>query len=196
MEDFVGTASETSTRVHVGEKEAFRLLGEQPETGPLVSFLRLYVASECKDLFSIHIRDWHPRDDPEFERYGEHCVAGSEGARFVWDRWLSIPENGRHFPIHSRRLNLFAEGILPGLLRFLLHREDPLSVRFGVIGVTTNIKIFNICEGLMDYLEARQVAVCSELTASTSVRNHFKGLDDLESRLGVKVLERVAEFRK
>jgi len=31
----------------------------------------------------VYTQDWHSRGDPEFKLWGEHCLAGSEGAKIV-----------------------------------------------------------------------------------------------------------------
>jgi nicotinamidase-related amidase len=31
----------------------------------------------------VYTKDWHSRGDPEFKLWGEHCLAGSEGAKIV-----------------------------------------------------------------------------------------------------------------
>ncbi len=197
VRDFIGVfpEGEPRPRVHIGDVEARRILGEQPDDGPLARFLRACHARSGAGLKVVHLRDWHPPDDPEFERYGPHCVEGTPGAAFVWESWLPAKEDGGVFLVNARKLNVFAEGILPGLLGWLVHREDAANVRFGVIGVATDLMVRHVCEGLQSYLGARRVAVCAELCASLTLESHFRGLEDLSEKLGVEVIERIPDFQ-
>ncbi|MEK7865594.1 MAG: phosphotransferase [Planctomycetota bacterium] len=197
VNDFIGPFAEGQPRprVHIGDDEARRILGERPEDGPLARFLRACGAPAGSRLKVVHLRDWHASDDPEFARYGTHCVEDSRGAAFVWEPWLPAREDGNVFLVNARKLNVFAEGVLPGLLRWLVHREDISTVRFGVIGVATDLMVRHVCEGLQSYLGATQVAVCSELCASLSLEAHFRGLEDLAMKLGVEVHDRIADFQ-
>jgi len=36
-----------------------------------------------KAVLIVYTQDWHPQDDLEFKVWGEHCLAGSEGAEIV-----------------------------------------------------------------------------------------------------------------
>lgn len=197
VQDFIGEVPEghPRPRVHIGEAEARRILGERPEDGPLARFLRACHERAWRGFKIVHLRDWHTPNDPEFARYGRHCVEGSPGASFVWEPWFPVREDGHVFLVNARKLNVFAEGVLPGLLRWLVHREDPSTVRYGVIGVATDLMVRHVCEGLQSYLGATQVAVCAELCASLSLEAHFRGLEDLSVKLGVEVHDRIADFQ-
>ncbi len=197
VQDFIGPFPEGQPRprVHIGDEEARRILGERPEDGPLARFLRACHARAGGALKVVHLRDWHAPDDPEFARYGTHCVENTPGASFVWEPWLPARDDGNVFLVNARKLNVFAEGVLPGLLKWLVHRKNASTVRFGVIGVATDLMVRHVCEGLQSYLGAERIAVCSELCASLSLESHFRGLEDLSVKLGVEVLDRIADFQ-
>lgn len=74
-------------RLHIGRAEAGRLPGERLKEGPVARAMAWAHARSPRELFVIHVRDWHDADDltqrSHLERFGPHGVAGTDGARFV-----------------------------------------------------------------------------------------------------------------
>ena len=85
--DPIGPHDPLPNLLHVGHREATRLLGPEPSAGPLAQLIDWAhgLAPDAIDL--IHIRDWHDPGDPaqreHLQRFGAHCIKGSNGARLV-----------------------------------------------------------------------------------------------------------------
>ena len=73
--------------LHVGHKEARRLMGEDPSRGPVARVMGWAYGHPDEALRVIHIRDWHdpanPAEHAHLEQFGEHCVRHSTGAAFA-----------------------------------------------------------------------------------------------------------------
>ena len=78
--DPIGPHDPVPNLLHVGHREATRLLGPQPSAGPLAQLINWArgLAPEAIDL--VHIRDWHDPGDPaqreHLQRFGAHCIKG------------------------------------------------------------------------------------------------------------------------
>ena len=85
--DPIGPHDPLPNLLHVGHREATRLLGPEPSAGPLAQLIDWAhgLAPDAIDL--VHIRDWHDPGDPaqreHLQRFGAHCIKGSHGARLV-----------------------------------------------------------------------------------------------------------------
>ena len=89
--DFVGPVERFEglpNALHVGHDESLRLLGPQPEEGPVMRMLAWAHQQPDSDLKVIHVRDWHDSQDPlqieHLSQFGSHCVANTPGADFVF----------------------------------------------------------------------------------------------------------------
>src|ERR1700759_4743422 len=75
--------------LHIGVEESRRLMGENPAEGPIAQLIRWANQADVANLKLINIRDWHEAGDPEqaehFRQFGAHCVAGTDGAKFVFE---------------------------------------------------------------------------------------------------------------
>lgn len=178
--------------LHIGYDEANRLLGERVEEGPVAQIIR-WAYNETPDRLQIvHIRDWHDAADAEQQahlaQFGAHCLKGSEGAEFVFNRQV-VP--GRKAAIvDASGLNDFYKTDLAGYLSPCL--EAP--TRIGLIGVWTEAKITYLAYELTTRYPKAEIITCSALTASSSRSQHFIALDHLRKILGVKVFDSVASF--
>ena len=171
--------------VHVGTLESARLAGRN---GTLVPFLERAHGIDPAQLAIVHIVDDH---DPvehaaHFDLFRPHCISGSEGARLI----DSIEDRARTrdntYFVRAGDLNDFEDSNLPDVLEDL-GAGDPGDLRIATIGVWTDAKVLFLLYDLVTRLGARNLAVCSALTASRSMRAHFYALEHLETVLGVRV---------
>lgn len=186
----IGRYDPVPNKLHVGHSEARRLLGEDPAHGPVARLMRWAHEMPATALQLVHIRDWHDADDPaqqaHFATFGQHCVRGSEGARFAFVD--SHPE--RAAIVDSIALNDFAGTDLAATLAPFAGQP----VRVGVVGVWTEAKVSFLAYELATRYPKFQIAVCSALCASSSRQHHFAALDHLRRILGVQVIDSLGEF--
>jgi protein-tyrosine phosphatase/nicotinamidase-related amidase len=194
--DFVNPIRKTDplpNRLHIGYHEAQRLVGEDRRASPLNRVLNWAYAQRPDDLGIIHIRDWHSKDDPQqaahLAQFGDHCLAGTPGASFIFD----IPEAYKDRPTHivnSLTLNDFIGTDLDALLAPSAREKT----RVGIIGVWTEAKVTQLCYELGSRYPNFELAVCSALTAGSSRAQHFRALENLQRLFGVNVIDSVTDF--
>lgn len=182
--------------LHVGAEEARRLLGEDPEHGPLAHLMTWARREASKGLHIVHVRDAHDPEDPNqaahLALFGRHCVRGTRGAELVLGLEESLGANEEM--VDAIGLNDCAETRLPEVLG-RIRDEDPSSpLRVGVIGVWTDAKVTFLAYDLKTRLGIEQVATCSALTASSSRAAHFAALDQLKRLLSLTVHDSVGDF--
>lgn len=192
--DFVGPIDRFQglpNALHVGHGESTRLLGPQPEEGPVARLIAWAHAQPAEQLGVIHVRDWHDPTDSDqqghLDQFGQHCLAGSTGAEFVFP--LPV-DTTRVSVVDATTLNNFLE---TDLTRHLAPHSGQ-QLRVGLMGVWTEAKITFLAYDLRSRFPHFQLAVCSALTASSSRENHFLALGQMERILGVQVLDSVSEF--
>ncbi len=70
----------------MGPEETLRLIGDDPEVGPLKRMMSWARSQHTEYLEIIHIREWHdPKDLDQSDHlghFGVHCVAGTPGASY------------------------------------------------------------------------------------------------------------------
>ncbi len=188
----IGRFDPIPNKLHVGHAEALRLLGETPAEGPVERVMQWAYAQPDELVRVVHIRDWHDPSEPaqrsHLAQFGEHCIRGTEGARFAFT------EPDRHGKdvalIDSVTLNDF-EGT--GLHEVLAPYAD-MPCRVGLTGVWTEAKVLFLAYELRTRYAEFELAVCSALTASSSRQHHFQALGQLERIVGVQVIDSVGEF--
>ena len=177
--------------LHVGYDEARRLMGENPDEGPVAMVMKWAYQQPVEQLTIIHIRDWHDPDDPfqveHFRQFGAHCVKNTEGAHFAFPE----PETTRPVIVVNS----------PGLSDFIGTRLDnhltlftDQTVNVGLVGVWTEAKISFLAYDLRTRYPDMRLAICSALTASSSRAHHFMALEQLERLLGVRIYSSIGEF--
>ncbi len=139
--DFVqplGRYNPLPNHLHIGYEEALRLMGENPAEGPVARTMKWAYSQPADMLKIIHIRDWHNPDDASqsehFRQFGEHCIAGSEGAKFAF------PQANSDRPVHiinSSGLSDFIGTNLEDILKSVSEK----TTRIGLMGVWTEAKI-------------------------------------------------------
>jgi nicotinamidase-related amidase len=88
--DPIGPHDPLPNLLHVGYSEASRLLGPEPDAGPLAQLIQWARGLPSDAIDFVHIRDWHDPDDPAQREHllplGAHCIKGTVGARLVLER--------------------------------------------------------------------------------------------------------------
>ena len=199
--DFVGPVpphEPLPNRLHVGHSEAQRLLGRDPEHGPVAQLIRWARERDPSEMQLLHIRDWHdpgdPRQSAHLDRFGAHCLRGTDGAKLVLDLDATVCDRPNEHYIDAPTLNDF-EGtdLLQRLIGLRAMSPDGL-LRVGVVGVWTEAKVSFLMYELRTRCELAELATCSALTASSSRSQHFNALGQMASILGVDVFDSVGEF--
>jgi nicotinamidase-related amidase len=194
--DFVGPVGRYESlpnALHVGHDESLRLLGANPEEGPVARMMAWAHRQPDEALRVVHIRDWHDASDARqrehLEQFGAHCLAGSPGAAFVFPLDDAAPGKRLEL-VDATTLSNFEGTRFEAVLAPL--KAGPM--RIGLAGVWTEAKITFLAYDLRARYPHFELAVCSALTASSSRANHFLALDQLERILGVQVIPSVGEF--
>jgi len=185
-------------KLHVGRVESQRLMGHDPQTGPIAQILQWAHQQPDSQLDVIHIRDWHDDTDPHqedhLEMFGNHCIAGSPGAALVLGFDIETRNQPNIHFINSTALNDFEGTELGDLLRKICDRVGDEPVRVGTIGVWTEAKVSFLLYDLKTRCCIDELATCSALTASNSRSQHFNALEQLRKILGVSVFDSTGEF--
>jgi protein-tyrosine phosphatase/nicotinamidase-related amidase/aminoglycoside phosphotransferase (APT) family kinase protein len=196
--DPIGPSDPLPNLLHVGYREAMRLLGPDPSIGPLAQLIEWAHGQPSEQINLIHIRDWHdPNDSAQREhlrRFGPHCLQGSVGARLVlgMDQRATGADNAQI--VDSITLNDFEGTDLVEHLERIRNAHGGGPLRVGVIGVWTEAKVSFLLYDLKTRLGIEKLATCTALTASASRAQHFNALSQLEKILGVHCFESLAEF--
>jgi protein-tyrosine phosphatase/nicotinamidase-related amidase len=178
---------------HIGYEESKRLMGLNPAEGPVNYMMKWAYDQPEEELEIIHLRDWHDAKDPDqlthLETIGTHCIAGTEGAKFAF--YLdSYPRLAT--VLESRLLNDFIDTELPDVLEPFKNEK----VRVGIMGVWTEAKVSFLAYDLASRYPNFEIAICSALTAGSSLSDHYHALDHLQKILGVRIIHSIGEFIK
>ena len=199
--DFVGAVpphEPLPNRLHVGHAEALRLLGREPEHGPVAQLIRWARERGQNEIQILHIRDWHERGDPRqhdhLDHFGDHCLQGTNGAKLVLDLDSTVLERANEHYVDAPTLNDFEGTDLLQRLEALRARASDGLLRVGVIGVWTEAKVSFLMYELRTRCRVAELATCSALTASSSRTQHFNALGQMASILDVSVFNSVGEF--
>src|SRR5262245_15606649 len=189
-------------KLHVGRDEALRLVGRDPKTGPLVRAVS--ACARAENVRMIHIRDWHDPDDPnqrpELDFFGDHCLMGTRGSRFIDAIEAFSRDRRRAAVVDAGGLNDLHDTPILNMLEMVarpLADADPdwrARVPVGVIGVWTNVKVHYLLYDLKTRAGLHNLATCSALVASPDREAHATALRHLAAVLNVKVFGRVDEF--
>ena len=98
----VGRYDALPNLLHIGFEEARRLMGENPDEGPVARVMRWAQQQADAQLKLVHIRDWHDASDPvqqqHLQQFGSHCIKGTHGAAFAFP---ALAEQGKAVTIIS-----------------------------------------------------------------------------------------------
>ncbi|HLP12288.1 MAG TPA: isochorismatase family protein [Flavobacteriales bacterium] len=181
---------ELPNKLHIGYREAARLMGENPREGMLLQLMQ-WAYADTENLTIINIRDWHDPNDPlqkaHLEQFGNHCLQHTSGAEFVFN---AVRSPGHEIVINATGMNDFVNtGLEKELDKF---KNEKINV--GVIGVWTEAKVSYLVYDLVTRYPNFTISVCSALTASSSTHQHYISLEQMKKLMGVTVLPSVAEF--
>ena len=197
--DFVGPLGPLDplpNSLHIGAEESRRMLGPVPARGPLAQ-LMAWADAAGDGLAVTHVRDWHDREDPlqheHLDRFGDHCLAHSEGAALVLNLDDAV-DGQRVRRVDALTLNDAVDSALDALLAPAVAACGGDALRVAVIGVWTEAKVTFLLYELATRWKIRNLATCSALTASSSRDRHFAALDQLRRVLGVKVFDSVGDL--
>ncbi|BDA80076.1 hypothetical protein LPTSP3_g30060 [Leptospira kobayashii] len=180
--------------LHVGYAESNRLLGEMAEHGPVYSLIDWAYHTDPGRLKIIHIRDWHDSDSPtqkdHLQQFGDHCLKNTKGAEFVFEPWIQNFSD-RHSIVNASGLNDFVDTNL----ETILHPYKGKKLKVGITGgVWTEAKVTFLAYDLKTRYPEFEIAVCSALTASSSLSMHFIALDQLKQVLGIQIFPSIGAF--
>ncbi len=197
--DFVGTVEPHEplpNALHVGREESSRLLGPEPEHGPLAHLMAWARKEAPRGLHLVHVVDRHDADDPvqadHLTTFGRHCIRGTVGAELVLGLETSFGPNETLVEAVGR--NDFEETRLPEVLRAIAASAPDEPMRVGLVGVWTDAKVTFLLYDLKTRFGVKELATSSALTASASRATHFGALDQLRRLLGIRVFDGVGEF--
>jgi len=181
--------------LHIGPAEALRLVGSEPEVGPVGQLLSWARAQAPGTLDVIHIRDAHDPTDPRqadhLRTFGRHCVRGEPGAELVFG--ASDAPGPHEVFVDATGLNDVYDTTLTAELQ-RVSAAAGVPLRIGVVGVWTDAKVNFLLYDLKTRLGFDALSTCSALTASASRVQHFNALEQLRRILGVEVFDSVGEF--
>jgi protein-tyrosine phosphatase/nicotinamidase-related amidase len=184
----IGKYDNLPNLLHIGYDESSRLVGNDITNSPLYNFIDWLNASKNENVLKIHIRDWHKNDDfkqqQHLEKFGLHCIQNTEGAEFVFN----VSEDS--IVLNSTTLNDFIESDLTEIL----NKYQNNQVRIGLIGVWTEAKVYFTAYDIVSRYPNFEIAICSALSASSSVHNHYNALDQLSRILNVGIFNSVGQF--
>ena len=150
-----------------------------------------------------HIRDWHdpadPRQRAELDHFGEHCLMGTWGARFIDAIEAYSRDRRRAAVVDAGGLNdLHDTPILEMLDAAAAAAPDPARWRadtpVGVIGAWTDVKVRYLLYDLKTRAGLNNLATCAALVASPDRAAQEAALRHVGMVLGVRVFDEVDEF--
>ncbi len=188
----VGRYDALPNLLHIGFEEARRLMGEDPDEGPVARVMRWAQLQSDAQLKLVHIRDWHDAADPaqqqHLQQFGAHCIKGTRGAQFAFAD--ADAANKTATIVDSPGLNDFLGTPLADALAIGVDAR----ARIGVMGVWTEAKVSFLAYELRTRFPQAEIAVCSALAASASRNGHFLALQQLRNLLGVRIIDSVGGF--
>jgi len=184
----IGKYENLPNLLHVGYEESTRIMGLKPSEGPISLFMNWANSIGDEYLKVIHIRDWHDSNvtnqKPHLNQFGDHCLINSKGSDFVFSC------SGKESIINSTGLNDFVDSSLDEYLSPFKKEK----IRIGIIGVWTEAKVFFLAYDILSRYPQFEISVCSAITASSSLHNHYASLDQLRRILNVHVYDSIGEF--
>lgn len=134
--------------------------------------------------------DAHTPNDPEFQRFPPHCIAGAPGAEIIPeglakdfrvlpnDGSRELPKDVLHPPqviLQKQTLDVFDNPKAAGLVECL-----PIDTQFMVFGVATEFCVRFAAKGLLD--RRRKVSIVKDAIEALSPEAARQTLDELQSQ--------------
>lgn len=194
-------------KIHLDYEETKRFWGPNNEFENFISdFMKTSAIANSKEddnkeYHLIHIRDWHDNSDknqlPELLHFGNHCIKGTHGSRFISPMDELIEQNlAFNLVVNSNSLNSFVDTNLEKNLCSMIEScgVDKSNVYIGIIGFVTNVKILFLAYDLSITYNYPNVFLCEDLTAAFNKLSHERGLD-LISTANLAKVQKIQEFR-
>ena len=128
----------------------------------------------------LFLADAHDKDDLEFKRFPEHCVAGTDGAMVINELAEIVVGYDNHEFIEKKRYSGFFETELEDALFF----EDPDLVE--VVGICTSICVMDTVGGLAN--RDLKINLYKDLVADFDPEMHEMALKRMENLYGVNMV--------
>ena len=156
----------------------------------LPNIRRLTDAARQGRVFLVSHGCFHPKGDPEFATFGEHCVKGTAGADFVpealTERIVRVPnETSAKLPddlapyqqilLEKQTLNIFETRHADELVRRLGSEAE-----FVVFGVVTEFCVGFAAKGLLE--RGRRVALVRDAIETLNPADGHKAVAEMEAR--------------
>lgn len=123
----------------------------------------------------IFTQDSHISGDPEFKVWGEHCIAGTEGAEL----YQPLREvKGYH--IRKRHFDSFHDSDLDGLIRALGVEK------LYIFGISTDICVEHTVSGA--FFRYYAITVVDDLCASIDPETHNGAIKRMKTNYGARVI--------
>lgn len=137
---------------------------------------KLLETARSEKIPIIYVRDAHPEDDPEFEVWGAHAVAGSEGSKVISEL---EPKEGEPV-LDKTRYSAFFNTNLDPVLENLEVKEVVLT------GVLTDICIQHTAADA--FFRDYKVIIPRECVDSLSDEENKQAIEFIEKMYGAEIL--------
>ncbi len=194
--DFMALAIEQPSAYYVGAEASLRLLGADPECGPMAEMLTAYAdALKPSGRHSlVHVIDIHYETESAYvkQHFAEllpHCVAGTPGACV-----LPAARKTWHLPntFHAELESLVGDQVGQTVRQALCGSSDPTRAKLGFIGAANDFNIgYHI--SVAAKLGAR-IAVCEALSTNSLKAQAEPALKQLQKRFGIELIPDAAAF--
>jgi nicotinamidase/pyrazinamidase len=151
---------------------------------------RLIKAGTETGTLIVSSRDAHTQNDPEFQRFPPHCIAGTSGAEIIPeglanafrtlrnDASHELPKDVLNFPqaiLEKQTLDVFDNPKAAALVGRL-----PADAEYIIFGVATEYCVRIAAKGLLD--RRRKVSIVKDAIKALSPEAARQTLDELQSR--------------
>jgi len=143
--------------------------------------LEFLEAEHEKGTTIIFVKDTHPKNDPEFELYPEHCVQGTEECKLI-DEINSLIRGNDVNAFHVPKMTF--SGFWDTELDDILKRVE--AKRLTIFGVCTDICVMHTVADARK--RGWKVEVPKKLCASFDPANHEWALEHMQNVLGAEVV--------
>jgi len=150
---------------------------------PLIE--RLNRHAEAQGITVLSTVDAHSEDDPEFQAWPHHCVAGTLGQHKVCtsllDKRVVIPNSDGAFSLAGAQQILLEKQTVDAFATLTLPRvvEALGADRFVIYGVVTEICVLSAARGLL--AAKKQVAVVSDAVKELSADEAARAYSEIRS---------------
>jgi len=141
----------------------------------VLNIRRLLDFAHTQGISVIYVCDAHSPEDPELKLWGEHAMAGSEGAQVVPE----LKPTKKDSVLEKRTYDIFFNTDIDEMLRGMGVKRLVLT------GVVTEICVQNSAAGA--FLRGYEIAVPEDCVASPDESSHKSSLEYMKRVYGVNV---------